>query len=298
LLTRLSAALAAMLALNLLSCDRAPKAAPHGPEPRHVLATVYPVADIAKQVGGTRVVTEWFIESGDSLDPLETSPERRNTTRVSDLVISRGPSETWMLGEGDDPYGARRIIRLEKFPAAQNAAPQALLWLDPDVAKELSTEIVKRLAAVDPLDEQYFKDNCAKFQQEVDALCDDARKKLAAIPEKNFLCTTPAFSSFVLRFGVIEALAAVEPTTELSPERIRGMRNVARGLRAKALFVPIDTPPGVQRDLSDKVGVQVLTLDPLGTSAPSGRNTYLKLLRYNLEQLVAGLGGESPAESK
>jgi hypothetical protein len=38
----------------------------------------------------------------------------------------------------------------------------------------------------------------------------------------------------------------------------------------------------------------VLTLDPLGSSAPTGRSTYLAVLRYNLEQLTIGAARSKP----
>jgi len=286
--------IAAVVVIGNWGCDRAPPPPPaKGPEPKHIVSSVYPVADIARQIGGKRVTVQWFIESGQPLTEVEGILERRNAVRTADLIINRGPHETWMLGGADDPFGARRIIRLETFPSAQSASPQAHLWLDPNVARELSIEIAKRLAAVEPGNEAYFQENLKKFQREMDAICDDARAKLAKIPQKHFLCTSAGFSTFVLRFGIDEALAAVEPSEALAPQRLRGIRTIAGGLRASALFVPDDIPPGIRRDISSKVGVPVLTLDPLGTSAPSGRSTYLQLLRYNLDQLIAGVGDKS-----
>ena len=35
------------------------------PSPKLVLTTVYPLADIARQVGGNRVKVEWLIDSPD-----------------------------------------------------------------------------------------------------------------------------------------------------------------------------------------------------------------------------------------
>jgi ABC-type Zn uptake system ZnuABC Zn-binding protein ZnuA len=272
-------------------CDRRKVAPPRAPEPKHILATVYPLAEVAKEIGGDRVTVEWFIESGQPLTELPATPERRNAARTADIVISRGASETWMLGGADEAYGAQRIIRLTTFPAAASASPQSYLWLDPQVVRELANELVKRLSSIDAAGESQYQANAKRFLDQLDAICDDARKKLATMPEKNFVCTSAGFSAFVLRFGVVEALAPTDPTMMLSDDRLRSIRAVARGVRAKAVFVPDDLPAGVMRDLSSKIGVPVLTLDPLGTSAPAGRNTYLKLLRYNLDQVIAGVGG-------
>src|SRR5438093_13629802 len=122
------AAIFLALAPLTAGCERKPNAV-HAPEPKRILATVYPVAQIAKEIGGDRVKIEWFIESGQPLAELQPTVDNRNAARTADLVITRGPSETWMIGGIDDPFEAKRIVRLETLPAAEHAPPQSYLWL-------------------------------------------------------------------------------------------------------------------------------------------------------------------------
>src|SRR4051812_43543546 len=46
-------------------------------DPVHVLASVYALADIAREIGGDRVEVQWFVEDGQSLTELAETPERR-----------------------------------------------------------------------------------------------------------------------------------------------------------------------------------------------------------------------------
>src|SRR3954447_14058057 len=66
-------------------------------EPSHVLTSVYAIGDIVQQIGGDRVNVEWLLESGQPLDNIEVTPERRNKFRTADFVVTRGSVEPWML---------------------------------------------------------------------------------------------------------------------------------------------------------------------------------------------------------
>lgn len=281
--------ISAVILLLAIGCDRTPQPASKPPEPKQVMATVYPVAQIVQEIGGKRVQVEWLIESGRPLVEAQGT-QQRNSARLADLVISRGGSEEWMRGGENEPGRTNRIIRLETFPAAKDATAQGAIWLDPKLARELAAEIAKRLSIIDPGGTTMFEDNLAKFQQQLDAIFNDAQSTISRARQRKVLCSSDLFTPLMARFGLEHALPPVETSQELSGQRVREMRNVAQSLRLPALLVSSETSAGVIRDLTDKVGVPVLTLDPLGTSAPTGRHTYLQLLRYNLDQLIAGLG--------
>jgi ABC-type Zn uptake system ZnuABC Zn-binding protein ZnuA len=63
----------------------------------------------------------------------------------------------------------------------------------------------------------------------------------------------------------------------------------ARAMGAKAIFVDEATPAGVRQQIEDRTGLRVLTLDAVGSSAPEGRSTWARVMRYNLEQIRTGL---------
>jgi len=58
---------------------------------------------------------------------------------------------------------------------------------------------------------------------------------------------------------------------------------------AGAVFVDASTPVAVRQQIEERTGLRAVTLDALGTSAADGRNTWAKVMRYNLEQLKRGL---------
>ena len=69
-----------------LGCDRAPAKAPVPIEKVAIVATVYPLADIARNVGGPYVSASWLIESGQSLSGVQSNVDLRNRLRSADQL--------------------------------------------------------------------------------------------------------------------------------------------------------------------------------------------------------------------
>ena len=62
----------------------------------------------------------------------------------------------------------------------------------------------------------------------------------------------------------------------------------ARAAGVKTIYVDEATPRAVRQQIEQRTGLTVLTLDAVGTSATAGRNTWAKVMRYNLEQIRKG----------
>jgi ABC-type Zn2+ transport system substrate-binding protein/surface adhesin len=71
----------------------------------------------------------------------------------------------------------------------------------------------------------------------------------------------------------------------LSDDDMLALRKAVRDNAPIALLIEVGIPPAVQQDLSIRLGLPVVTLDSLGTSAGVGRNSYQAILRYDLQQL-------------
>src|SRR4051812_21433201 len=92
-------------------CERPSSSTSQIPKMR-VVATVYPLADVAREVGGPFVDASWIVEGGQSLTGVQSSEELRNRLSNADFVISASPStEPWAnTGNISDPYQRQRMI--------------------------------------------------------------------------------------------------------------------------------------------------------------------------------------------
>ena len=288
--------LAVLIGLGLLigACDRGAAPPAKLPEPTHVLTTVYALADIVREVGGTRVTVEWFVESGQSLEQLSETPQRRQQAQSADLIVTRGAADPWTLEGSGNAYQDRRILRVDTLPAARDGDPTQYMWLDPQVVLELTDEIAARLSNLEPQSEKLFRANAAKFRAQVIVATDRARPLLDR-SNGAFLTLNRGFLPLARRMGLTNVEVPAIELNDPSPYGVKVLKKTAADAGAKAIFTSAQTPITLLHDWESRLGLMVLPLDGLGSSAPSGRSTYLAILDYDLNQLVTGLQNTRPA---
>src|SRR5436190_3014284 len=74
-----------------------------------VVGTVYPLADVAQQVGGDDVKASWIIESGESVVGLNPTAEARSRLRTAQILIAGGVTEPWAVAGAADVYQHERL---------------------------------------------------------------------------------------------------------------------------------------------------------------------------------------------
>jgi ABC-type Zn uptake system ZnuABC Zn-binding protein ZnuA len=271
--------------LAVLGCGKAQPAAPVPPAKVRVVATAYPLASIASQVGAAAVQCDWIAEQGQSLDAVDPTPEVHAKIRQGEMILTSGFGEEWAVEGFDDPMRARSIVRLDVLPAAKSDAGCRQLWLDPAVAKELASAIAERLVIRQPEPTAQFRENARKFVTDVDAITSEFFPKLQSLKDQNVLVLSSDYSALLRRLGLHEIRPVTAAPLRLSDEDMPALRKAIRDNAPIALLVEVGIPPAVQQDLSTRLAVPVVTLDSLGTSAGVGRNSYQAILRYDLEQL-------------
>jgi zinc transport system substrate-binding protein len=276
-----------LLVLTGSACDDASRRSPKTPpEKISVVATVYPLAEIARQVGGQYVSVDWLSEAGQALDIPEPSADVVGRMRLADFVINS--SEPWAIQGFDDPLRAQSNVRMDDLPSAKepDAPVRGALWLDPAAARELAGALYARFSAKRPSREPYFVQRRDAFVKEVSRATEEFGWKIESAPNRSVVVLSDDFNRLLWRFKVTPVKAASAEPTRLTSRELHAIRERAREASAVSMIVPADTPAAVLSDLADKTGLRVVPLDALGTSAAEGRNTYIALLRYDLEQLT------------
>ena len=267
-----------------------------GKERVRVLTTVYAMADLVRQIGGDRVEVEWFVEEGQSLDALSETPDRRAQLNSADLIVTRGALDPWTLRGAGNEYGDRRILRVDALASSRDA-DASYIWLDPQVAVELCDELAARLSTARPESEKIFKANAAELRKKIVAVTDAARAPLDA-SNGAFISIDPGFKSLARRMGLEEVALPAIRLDDPTAYGARVLRETAEAYGARAIFVNAQTPPALLRDWEARLKLAVLPLDALGSSALTGRSTYVAILQYNLKQLQEGMALAKPRERK
>jgi zinc transport system substrate-binding protein len=276
-------------------CGRDTASAPREIDTVHVLTTVYALADLVRQVGGDQVDVEWYVESGQSLDELSETPERRNQFRSADLVVTRGVVDKWTLEGIGNAFQDRKILRIDALPSTREMDPTHYTWLDPRTAIEIANEVAIRLANLKPKKETMFKANAAKFNRTIAEMMEQTSAAINRSGGGPFLTLDRGFTPLGRRFGMSDVNVPSETTASQASEyAARQLRKLADQVGAGAVFMNAEMPSPLLRDWQSRLQMPVLPLDALGTSAPTGRCTYVAVLRYNLEQLSTASARSKP----
>jgi zinc transport system substrate-binding protein len=273
-----------------------------------VLVTAYPLTDLLQRVGGKFVDVQWLIEAGQRPEEIEGNAELRQRANRATFIVTSGPWDLWAGSEITNETRMARLVQPEFMPAARPKpgsaddpyAAEAYLWLDPAVTRDMVEAVRARLTLIDPTLEDEFRDNAKACRSEVDAVDQELSHGLAQFAGREFLVVRPVWGALANRYGLTQVVpiwprsGPDDPIREPTEERLRAedLKEIARLARAKnlkTLFIDASTSAAIRQRIEEKTGLKTIGLDPLGTSAPDGRNTWAKLMRFNLEQLQKGL---------
>lgn len=272
-------------AFFLSGCDRATKT-PVPPAPNvSVTATVYPLAQIAQEVGLDRVTTEWVLEKPADIVGYVPADREREIIRGSSLLLVGGPIDAWAL-EGRDAQRERDIVRLNvAFPL--DGVSGSALWLNPEAAYGLADVLFDRLQTRLPEDRERLSKAREDFKAKVRALQKEFMTPLAEVQGTKVATLSPVFDALLVRYNLPAIRLAHTPPQQLSDQQLVDLKNAAVSQGIHWLILDASLPDGLVNVIESRTGLKVIRLEVLGSSAPSSPvHTYIEICRYNLTQLA------------
>ena len=320
---RLSARALPLACTLLLACWVLPACAPaeeRGPiaeRPVRVVATTSMIADLARQIGGERAEVEGLM--GPGVDPHLYRPRESDVARLvgADLVLYNGLDLEGKMGEVFGQVEGRGIAAravAEAVPAASRLTPSEFegrpdphVWMDVSLWKLVAADAADAFAAVDPAHADGYRARLAAYQAELDTLDAFVRARVAELPpERRILVTAhDAFNYFGRAYGVeVRGLQGLSTATEAGAADVRDLAAFVADRGVPALFVESSVPPrSIEAVLAAvrarggraEIGGNLYS-DALGDAA-GGADTYLGMIRHNVDTIVAGLSGGGMRDS-
>lgn len=277
-----------------------------------VTASIVPLADFCRQIGGELVDVQVLVPPGASPHTFEPPPS----------VVARASRARLFLfiGEGLEPWAARLAKSLKKGSVALEAARGLPLirgiparesresehpadkhahshqganphvWLDPLLAKEICRKIATALIQLDPANKILYEENLRNYLDKLKALHEEILQRVSGFRIRKYVCFHPAYVYFSRRYGLEEAgVIELSPGREPSPRHLRNLVEQIREQGIQVVFAEPQLNPRVAEVIAREAGVRVAMLDPLGGRAPYGSD-YLALMRYNLEVMAESMG--------
>ena len=280
------------LALGLSLAPRGANAGAQAPLP--VAASILPLADFARQVGGERVQVETLVPPGASPHTYEPTPAQLKLLSHARVLVLNGVGlEFWadkLISAAGNPdmivvRTAAGLPILAGDPDEPSGNPH--VWLSPLGAIHQVEAIRDALIRADPAGADVYRANAERYVGRLRALDQEIRAAVATFRTRKFIVYHPAWAYFARDYG-LEQAAVIErsPGQEPSPAEVAAIIRTARAIGAKAIFAEPQFSTKAARVIAEESGAQVLLLDPLGR--PPGYR-YLDTMRYDLAQMRKAL---------
>lgn len=278
--------------LTLAGCQ-----GPPGPARPLVVATVYPLWDLTRQVAGDRAEVVSLVPPGVEPHDWEPSPRDVSLVQRATVFVHAGTGlDAWAGRLVTGLPGRTRVVDASRGLGllTQGASPDPHVWLDPVLARAQAQTIAEGLAQADPAGRPVYLENAKALDARLDALDRAFAAGLRDCARREVVTSHAAFAYLARRYGLTEVpIMGLAPEAEPSPADLASIVRTARRLRVTHIFFEPLVSPRLTQTLAREIGATPLPLDPVeGVSreqAAAGTG-YVELMQANLANLRIGLG--------
>jgi manganese transport system substrate-binding protein len=268
-----------------------------------VLTTFTVLADIVQNVAGNKVAVQSLTRPGAEIHGYDPTPSDLVRASKATLILDNGLGlERWAerfystlkhvphvtLSEGVTP------VLISKDIYAGKPNPHA--WMSPQNALIYVENIRKALAQLDPANEAAYGANAKAYSQQIRDIDRKLRKALAVLPmnQRYMVTCEGAFSYIIKDYGLKELyLWPVNAEQQGTPQQMRTVIDQVKANRVPAVFCESTVSAEAQKQVARQTGAKfggIFYVDSL-SATDGAAPTYLKLLEYNIDTLIAGLKG-------
>ncbi|HVN87008.1 MAG TPA: metal ABC transporter substrate-binding protein [Candidatus Binatia bacterium] len=253
-----------------------------------VVATVFPLADIVRQIADERVQVETLLPAGANPHTFEPTPEQLRMIAGAELFIRVGAGlDDWVVGLLHGSNTPAPVLSITDGIAllgpADSPHGDPHVWLDPILVRDhIVPSIVRALTQAVPAQQVAFERNAAMFADQLTELDREINTVLQPLEHRGFVAVHPAWRYFARRYR-LEEVAVVEasPGREPTAQSIAAIVERARRRDVRAVLTEPQVHGRTAAAIAREIGAEVVTVDPLGGPRVPGRESYVALMRYN-----------------
>lgn len=266
-----------------------------------VVATIFPVADIVRQIGGDAVDVVTLLPAGASPHTFEPTPAQMRDLAAAALVVRVGAKlDDWalkLLAAASVPPAIVTItdgvelLHDVEADAHEGHGADPHVWLDPVLVRDqVVPRLLEALKLLLPGSEEALNHASERLRSELTRLDADVAKTLAHLDNPKFVSFHSAWRYFARRYG-LEQVAVVEefPGKEPSARAMAVLIESARRSHARALIVEPQFSARLGEQIAKELTGKVAMADPLGSPDIAGRASYLDLMRFNAKAFAEAL---------
>lgn len=267
--------LSALLALALLASGCAKDSG--GGDRIRVVAGLYPLAYVARAVGGGSIDVVDLTPPGAEPHDVELAPSQVAALERADVVV---------LIPGFQPE-ADAAAPDDRTLAVATERDDPHVWLDPLRLATIARDLAARLSREDP-DGGYVR-RAESLATDLAALDVEMSAGLRTCARRDLVTSHAAFGYLARRYELTQVgIAGIEPDAEPPPGKVAEIARYVRDRKVTTVFFEALVSPKVAEAIAREAGAKTALLDPI--ESVSGTDDYQTVMRRNLATLRTALG--------
>ncbi len=276
-----------------------------------VVASFYPMAFLAEQIGGAHVSVTSLTQPGQEPHDLEISAKQTANLEKADAIVylkNLQPSVDAAVKQSGvkTKIDAGSLTTLEKHgnevgghsAEADHTENEELagldphIWLDPVRYSQVAQGVGSALEKADPDHAADYKKNTAALVTKLAALDTQFKTGLANTKTKVFITTHAAFGYLAERYGLTEeAINGLDPESEPSAARVKDLEKMAKADGVTTVFYETLVSDKTAKTIASDANLKTDVLDPIeGITEKSRGKDYFSVQEANLKALQTALG--------
>jgi zinc transport system substrate-binding protein len=268
-------------------------------KPLQVVTSFLPAYCFAANVAGDVAHVENLLPGSVSLHEYQLSPGDIRKLAAANVIIVNGLGIESFLDKAVANIGgdvSRKIVRLSDglegeliHHRGNDRLANPHIWLDPKLAMQSVSNIVRALAATDSAHAAVYEKNALAYIARLTALDSEIQESVRGVRSVPFITYHDAFPYFVRRYelklaGVVEQVPEVAP----SPKEMSQLLKTIREQHAKALFTEPLGSTRLAEQIARDAGLKLAELNPIESGQIEPR-AYEEAMRRNAQTLKRSL---------
>jgi zinc transport system substrate-binding protein len=268
-----------------------------------VVATIFPLYDFARTIGGSAIDLSLLVPPG--TDPHDFQPAPDDISKIADarIFITAGNAmDPWSKSAtaavnnptqtAVDASAGINTATIDADGKTTNSNPH--VWLDFSNAQIMVGNIATALESSDPANKEIYRQNAANYQKQLDDLDARYQSELANCATKILVeGGHDAFDFMTRRYNLTYLpTQGADPDAEPLPQKMAQLADVIKNNKLKDVFFEELESKKSAQTLADETGTQLLALNPgetVSTNDFADNITMIQIMERNLANLKTGL---------
>lgn len=254
-------------------------------EKLQIAATIFPLYDIAKNIGGGKIDVTLVLPHGASPHTFDLNPQDVKKIQKADLILAIGHGlDDWVtsaISSSDKKVVVDKDIAIKKLEGKDDPH----YWLSVKNAKQIGLNISEILISHDPNNRSYYLQNTISYLAQLELLEKELTELSLKIANPSLVTFHDAWYYFSEEWGLnVAASFEPYPGKSPSPSDLSEFERIVRSIDARVIYSEPQIPSDLLEPVTKDLGIKVAILDPIGGVA--NRDSYIKMMRYNMGEIV------------